>query len=211
MFQRLEKSVQKGKVKAIVSDRNQTGLVTQLGENSVKKVRSGGLRMPRVNLGPLFNDQNQEQDDEGLIIMAKNCPTTELTVDNEAERNALVPYKGPITRSKARCMHDSYGPQTIRDTPVIGQMEVSTANDDIESRNMPVLVTGTTSMEEQSEQIRELRRMLVEKDAEVARLSLHLLENMGVGQASGLGQTSASPIPQPGLRTEIRQPVDPIP
>jgi len=32
----LEKSIQKGKVKAIVSDRNQTGLVTQLGENSVK-------------------------------------------------------------------------------------------------------------------------------------------------------------------------------
>ena len=172
----------------------------------------------------------------GFGTSSKHKNATEICEEvNKPSR----PYLGPITRSKAHLMSqsiidDSSNYSTSSDTekiqssirnPLYGDLEsifqeedfpknlmdqfdkVLNITDESDSEYMPVLVTGTTSLEEQ---LQELQRKLIEKDAEIAALAARMASQASSSAqthvpATEEGHTSSNSITQEELKSLIAE------
>ena len=138
-----------------------------------------------------------KEENFALGTSSKHKNVTEICEEvNKSPR----PYSGPITRSRACAMSQSiindssisttssdtmemqsdFHSPLYRDSESIFQEEdfleilmdqfgkVLKISDESDSEDMPVLVTSTTNLEEQ---LQELQRKLIEKDAEIAALA----------------------------------------
>ena len=97
------------------------------------------------------------------------------------EESINIQFKGPITRARARALasHSSESSSSLGDTPggsksfsqeeiprVMTQFQRLEINEDVESENVQVLMTGASNTEE----LLEMQRKLAEKEAEMAAL-----------------------------------------
>ena len=80
-------------------------------------------------------------------------------------------------------------------------------SDESDSEDMPILVTSTTNLEEQ---LQELQRKLIEKDAEIATLAARVASQASTSARTQVpiaeeGHTSSSSIMQDELKTLITE------